>query len=104
MARLNVDLNEALDRFVEDRVVSGEFENASAVVSAGLRLLKSRADRQKARLERFEALVQEGLNDLDAGRYEDVDDVSSWLERRGRTPAARTGPRGERQRGSRALA
>ena len=86
MASLNVDLNETLDRFVEDRVVSGEFQNASEVVSAGLRLLKARADRQRAKIERFRALVQEGLNDLDAGRYEDVDDVSAWLDRRGRAP------------------
>jgi len=88
MASLNVDLNETLDRFVEDRVVSGEFQNASEVVSAGLRLLKARADRQRAKIERFRALVQEGLNDLDAGRYEDVDDVSAWLDRRGRAPGA----------------
>lgn len=88
MASMNVDLNETLDRFVEDRVVSGEFQNVSEVVSAGLRLLKARADRQRAKIERFRALVQEGLNDLDAGRYEEVDDVSAWLEMRGRTPGA----------------
>jgi antitoxin ParD1/3/4 len=86
MASLNVDLNETLDRFVEDRVVSGEFQNASEVVSAGLRLLKARADRRQARLERFGTLIQEGLDDLDAGRYEDVDDVPAWLDRRGRAP------------------
>jgi len=88
MASLNVDLNETLDRFVEDRVVSGEFQNASEVVSAGLRLLKARADRRQARLERLGALIQEGLDDLDAGRYEDVDDISAWLDRRGRAPGA----------------
>ncbi len=88
MASLNVDLNETLDRFVEDRVVSGEFQNASQVVSAGLRLLKARAHLRQARVERFGALIQEGLDDLNAGRYEDVDDVSAWLDRRGRAPGA----------------
>lgn len=88
MTSLNVDLNETLDRFVENRVVSGEFQNASEVISAGLRLLKARADRRQTRLEHFGALIQEGLNDLDAGRCQDVDDIAAWLDRRGRAPSA----------------
>jgi predicted transcriptional regulator len=29
---------------------------------------------------RFWALIQEGLDDLDAGRYETVDDVGTWFD------------------------
>jgi len=87
MATRNVSLTDTLNRFVEDRVVSGEFQNASEVVRAGLRLLKSHADREQRKLERFRALVQEGVDDMDAGRYEVVEDVTEWLESLGRGTA-----------------
>ena len=32
------------------------------------------------RVARFWALIQEGLDDLDAGRYEEVTDVKAWLD------------------------
>jgi len=38
------------------------------------------------RLARFHALIQEGLDDLDAGRFETVDDVGAWLDGLGRAP------------------
>lgn len=87
MATRNVNLTDVLDGFVEDRVRSGEYQNASEVVRAGLRLLKGDADREQAKLERLRALVQEGLDDLDAGRYEVVEDASAWLDSLGRGPA-----------------
>jgi antitoxin ParD1/3/4 len=80
MATLNVSLTDALDRFVEDRVVSGEFQDASEVVSAGLTLLKKRAERDARKLERLRAAIQEGLDDLEAGRYEKVTDLEAWFD------------------------
>jgi putative addiction module CopG family antidote len=84
MATLNISLSDPLDRFVNDRVVSGEFQNPSEVVSAGLLLLKAREYREHAKRERLEKLVQDGLDDLAAGRCKDVDDITSWLEGLGR--------------------
>jgi len=80
VATRNVNLTNTLDRFIEDRVESGEFQNASEVVRAGLRLLKAQADREQLKLERFRALVQEGLDDLDAGRFEEVLDLTRWFD------------------------
>ena len=92
MSSLNIKLNETHDRFVEDRVASGEFRNASEVVSAGLQLLKARADREEAKIDRFRALVQVGLDDLEAGRHTDVTDIGLWFdELEAKAKANRTG-------------
>lgn len=41
-----------------------------------------------ARLARYRALVQEGLDDLRAGRFEIVEDVDAWFEALERRPPA----------------
>lgn len=38
------------------------------------------------RVARFHALIQEGLDDLDAGRFIEVTDVKTWLDTLGRAP------------------
>ncbi|HXJ92133.1 MAG TPA: type II toxin-antitoxin system ParD family antitoxin [Terriglobia bacterium] len=47
---MNVVLNPDLETLVKQKVTSGEFPNAEAVLEEGLRLLKAR-DRTQARIE-----------------------------------------------------
>lgn len=84
MIRLRITLTETLGGFVEERVASGQFRDASEVIDAGLELLRSRAEREQRKRARLQALIQAGLDDLEAGRYKDVDDVPAWLEGLGR--------------------
>jgi putative addiction module CopG family antidote len=76
MTALKVTLDAPLDRFVEDQVASGAYPDAAAVVRAGLAALQSEA----ARVARFKALVQEGLDDISAGRVEVVEDIGAWFD------------------------
>ncbi len=80
MATLSVSVDEALNRFVEDRVASGEFLSASEVVGAGLSLLKRRAERDMRKLERLRAAVQVGIDEIDQGNFEVIDDLEVWLD------------------------
>lgn len=52
MPTRNVNLTEALDRFVEDRVQSGAYQNASEVVRDALRALMAEEELRAARLQR----------------------------------------------------
>ena len=52
MATRNVSLTAMLDDYVEDRVQSGAFQNASEVVRDALRLHKARTDEDARKLER----------------------------------------------------
>jgi antitoxin ParD1/3/4 len=80
MATLSVSVDEALNRFVEDRVASGEFLSASEVVGAGLSLLKRRAERDMRKLERLRAAIQVGIDEIDQGNFEVIDDLEVWLD------------------------
>ena len=84
MGDVSVTLEAPLDRFVEEQVRSGAYPDAAAVVRAGLDRLREVAEVEDAREARLTALLQEGLDDLDAGRFERVDDVREWLAGRGR--------------------
>ncbi len=86
MATRNISLTETLDAFVEQRVDSGDFQNASEVVRAGLRLLKSQTEEDEQKLARLRAAVQVGLDELDRGEFEEVewDRLDEWLDGVGR--------------------
>jgi antitoxin ParD1/3/4 len=86
MSTRNISLTEPLDSFIDERVDSGDYQNASEVVRAGLRLLKQQTEEDARKLERLRALVQEGLDDIEAGRYTALewDELDGWLGRTGR--------------------
>ena len=87
MTTRNVSLTTMLDEYVEDRVRSGAFQNASEVVRDALRLHKARTDDETRKLERLDRLIQEGDDDIAAGRYVELEwnEVDSWLDGLGRS-------------------
>ncbi len=68
MSTQNVDLTEHFTQFVQAQVASGEFNDASEVLRAGLRLLERRMEHDRERLELLRSLVNEGLTQLDQGQ------------------------------------
>lgn len=67
MATRNVNLTEHYDRFVEAQVASGQFENASEVMRAGLRLLEQQRIEEQAKLAALRTLAGEAFDELDQG-------------------------------------
>jgi antitoxin ParD1/3/4 len=90
MATRNVSLTAMLDDYVEDRVQSGAFQNASEVVRDALRLHKARTDEDIRKLERLNRLIQEGIDDIEAGRHVELDwdELDDWLDGLGRSEKA----------------
>lgn len=84
MATRNINLTDTLDQFVERQVREGDFQNASEVVRAGLRLLKAQAEEEEARLAGIRAAIQVGLDELDRGEGIEITDAAAWLEGLGR--------------------
>jgi antitoxin ParD1/3/4 len=56
----NVNLTEALDRFVLEKVACGRYENASEVVRAALRTLEREERQYEAKLAALRAAIDEG--------------------------------------------
>jgi antitoxin ParD1/3/4 len=80
MTTRNISLTEPLDQFIEDRVRSGDYQNASEVVRAALRLLKRQAEDDEQTSARLRAAIQEGIEDVEAGRFEAVNDLGRWFD------------------------
>ncbi|CDI07978.1 type II toxin-antitoxin system ParD family antitoxin [Agrobacterium pusense] len=59
-----IRLSEQDEKFIEEQVAAGVYSDADAVISAGLRLLGSDEGKKAA----LKLLLQEGIDDADAGR------------------------------------
>jgi antitoxin ParD1/3/4 len=60
MPTRNVNLTNELDHFVQTKVASGRYENASEVVRAALRTLEREEQRYEAKLAALRASIDEG--------------------------------------------
>ena len=67
MPTRNVNLTDHFERLIEDAVAAGEYQNASEVVRAGLRLLERQRQADEAKLAALRAAVQVGIDELDRG-------------------------------------
>lgn len=61
MPTRNVSLTEELDRYVEQRVASGHYDNASEVVRAAIRALMQSELEDQAKVEALKVAIAEGL-------------------------------------------
>ncbi|HVZ99703.1 MAG TPA: type II toxin-antitoxin system ParD family antitoxin [Caulobacterales bacterium] len=71
MATRNINLTDALDRFVAQQIAAGTYQNASEVVRAGLRLLKAEEEARAAKIEALKlapALGDDALSALTRSR------------------------------------
>jgi antitoxin ParD1/3/4 len=75
---MSVDLGERLETFVKEMVESGRYNSKSEVLREGLRLVQDR----EARLKAFDAAIERGLADADAGRTKPAAEVFDRLERK----------------------
>lgn len=71
---MNVSLTPELERLVQRKVKSGEYQTASEVVREGLRLLKERDKTEWLRAE-----IQKGLAAIEQGDYKEYDEKTSKL-------------------------
>ena len=72
MTTQHVELSERDSEFVRQCVLEGRYKDANEVVAAGLRLLEERQEEERLQLERLRAEVKKGMDDLEAGRYVEV--------------------------------
>ena len=79
MATRNINLTDALDRFVAELIASGQYQNASEVVRDGLRLLKTQQTQNAAKLAALNKAVQEGWDSFDRGESIVVDDIDAFF-------------------------
>jgi antitoxin ParD1/3/4 len=91
MPTRNISLTDHFDHFIEEAVATGEFQNASEVVRAGLRLLERQRQEDEAKLAALRAAVQEGIDSIERGEYIELapHEISGYIRRLGEEASAR---------------
>ncbi len=79
---MNVSLTPELEAVIEGKVSSGMYNSASEVVREGLRLLQQRDEMREAKLTALRAEIQKGIDDLEAGRYQDGETAMAEIKER----------------------
>lgn len=69
MPTRNVNLTHAQDRFVEDIVRAGEYQNASEAVRDALRMLQQRHQEDALKQQALRTLIAAGTDSLDRGDF-----------------------------------
>ena len=75
----NISFTPKQAQFIDERVESGQYQSASEVVRAGLRLLEDDEINRQERLLRIRQLIETGLEDVQQGRVVDGEDVFKRL-------------------------
>jgi len=75
MPTRNVVLTDYHEELLEKLVSSGKYQNASEVLREGLRLVERQHAEHEAKLKALRDAVQEGIDDIEAGRFKEFDSV-----------------------------
>mgnify|MGYP000566001530 CR=1 FL=1 len=81
MADLALTLPDPLVQFLDSQVGPHGFPDRQSAIEAVMTDWRDQS-------ERLKALIDEGLDALDAGRCEEVHDIRAWLDGLGRGPDA----------------
>lgn len=75
MPTRNISLTKQQDAFIAQVVKSGEYQNASDAVRAGVRALQERRRHEALKLKALRAAIEVGADDLARGDHVDVEDA-----------------------------
>ncbi|MEO6981662.1 MAG: type II toxin-antitoxin system ParD family antitoxin [Edaphobacter sp.] len=76
---MNISMASEFEKFVDEKVGSGDYSSASEVIRAGLRLLKERDAEHQARLEALRRDVGDGIAQLTRGDSKAGDEAFAQL-------------------------
>ncbi len=88
MPTRNVNLTDHLDSFIDNRVGSGHFSNASEVVREGLRLLEQRDAEDRAKLTWLRSAAKDSFASIDRGegrKFHSMDDLAAFIDQTSET-------------------
>lgn len=89
MPTRNINLTPEMDQFVDEKIHSGQYANASEVLRAGLRALEQDDREDEARLYALRTAVQAGI-DSGVAEGDPIRRIRARIRRRAEVPERRT--------------
>jgi antitoxin ParD1/3/4 len=89
MPTRNINLTPEMDRYVDKKIKSGQYANASEVLRAGLRALEDDEKENQARLEALRNAIQAGI-DSGVADGDVVEKIRARIRRRAEATGRRT--------------
>jgi antitoxin ParD1/3/4 len=91
MPTRNVVLTEHHEEVIDRLVKTGRYQNASEVLRDGLRLVEQREALEAAKLAALKEAARIGFEDLEQGRFRDIDerDLGDFIAELGRQASER---------------
>lgn len=74
MPTRNISLTPEQDAFIDEVLDKGEYRNASEAMRDAIRALQARREMDALKLERLRLSIKAGVEALDRGAYDEVDD------------------------------
>jgi antitoxin ParD1/3/4 len=77
---VDITLKPEMAQFVQDSLAAGTYPSADALIQEAVALLQARDEQLRARRDELDALIAEGMADMDAGRWISADDAVAELK------------------------
>lgn len=81
---MNVSLTPALEKYIQEKVEKGRYTSASEVVREALRLLEQKEQERERALKEFQAKLDQGIAEAEAGDLIDGEEVFARLREKSR--------------------
>ena len=89
MPTRNINLTPEMDRFVDAKIQSGQYANASEVLRAGLRALEQDEKEDRAKLQALRTAIQAGI-DSGVADGDVIERLRARIRRRSQSTGRRT--------------
>lgn len=87
---MNVSLTPELEKYVQEKVETGRYTSASEVVREALRLLEQKDQDRERAVKAFQAQLDQGLAQADAGDLVDGEEVFAKIRQKSRLRRAKS--------------
>ena len=76
---MDVSLSRDFDSFINEQMATGLYKSVNEIVQEAMNLFRLKKSISTERLAAFNAEIQKGLEDIEAGRYSDGDEFFQEL-------------------------
>ena len=76
---MEISLNRDFDKFINEQMASGLYKSVNDIIQEALSLLITRKSIPQARIDMLNADIEEALNELEQGKFQDGHEVMRKL-------------------------